>query len=242
MPHPTFLNLPAPKRDRVTKVAIQEFAAHTYAGASISRMVAQAGIAKGSFYQYFDGKIDLYRWLIFDVVVRRKLAFIEAAGVPEAGDWWTDLSHLMLSGIRFGLANPLISRLAMSIWYPPQDAQLRDLYTQIQVATRTQTQALLSQGQRGGHVRDDLDIDVATDLLMAITRQGLDLAIERKVGVDLISFCSQPQLAAQFPDDEQVVLIEQIVDLLRRAMGTPGSNSGPRLQLRELPALPWNQS
>ena len=45
MPTSTFLNLPADKRGRIVELAIEEFSERPYAQASLSRIVARAGIA-----------------------------------------------------------------------------------------------------------------------------------------------------------------------------------------------------
>ena len=64
MPKQTFFNLAESKRDAFLELAIDEFAKNDYKNASISRIVEKAGIAKGSFYQYFENKADLYLYLI----------------------------------------------------------------------------------------------------------------------------------------------------------------------------------
>ena len=48
MPKETFQNLPAAKRDRFVAAALDEFAQHDYRTTSLTRIVAAAGIAKGS--------------------------------------------------------------------------------------------------------------------------------------------------------------------------------------------------
>ena len=53
MPSTTFFNLPEAKRTIIEAAAIREFAAHGFEGAGVNAIVAGAGIAKGSFYQYF---------------------------------------------------------------------------------------------------------------------------------------------------------------------------------------------
>ena len=73
MPKQTFFNLPVDKRERIIGCAISEFAGHGYKQASISRMVEAAGIAKGSFYQYFEDKDDLYTYIIQTQIVQRKI-------------------------------------------------------------------------------------------------------------------------------------------------------------------------
>ena len=52
----TFRHLPADKQERVLDAALAEFAEQGYQAASLNRVVAQAGIAKGSLYQYFPNK------------------------------------------------------------------------------------------------------------------------------------------------------------------------------------------
>jgi len=61
VPKETFFNLDEKKRQHIMEVVIDEFAAHEYKSASISKICQVAGIAKGSFYQYFQNKKDLYR-------------------------------------------------------------------------------------------------------------------------------------------------------------------------------------
>ena len=43
--------------------ALTEFADQGYQAASLNRMVAQAGIAKGSLYQYFPNKEGIFAYL-----------------------------------------------------------------------------------------------------------------------------------------------------------------------------------
>lgn len=60
MPKPTFFNLDDDKRGRVFDAAVREFSAVSFTEASVNRIVKDAGISKGSFYQYFEDKTDLY--------------------------------------------------------------------------------------------------------------------------------------------------------------------------------------
>ena len=64
MPKDTFFNLPGDKRTLICDVAIDEFADHPFDQASVNRIVAKSGIAKGSFYQYFEDKEDLFLYII----------------------------------------------------------------------------------------------------------------------------------------------------------------------------------
>ncbi len=223
MPKDTFLNLPPDKRARIAEAAIEEFAEKGYTGASISQIVARAKIAKGSFYQYFDGKIVLFRWLLMDVTARRKLEALKDLQPPSgvvSGDFWEQLATLTMGGLRFGLANPRLSRIAAVLWHPSADPELQALTAEFQRLARRNWTMLLQQGRAMGHVRADLDLDLATEFLLAQLMQGLDLAIQRKVGMDMIEFCSHPEREHELPPRDQRMLVDQIMDLLRRALGT----------------------
>lgn len=62
MPKQTFFNLPAEKRQRLLDAAQVEFRTYSFSEASISHIIERANISRGSFYQYFEDKADLYAY------------------------------------------------------------------------------------------------------------------------------------------------------------------------------------
>ena len=82
MPKQTFFNLPEEKRDLIVDLAIEEFSGHDYDLASVSRIVSKANIAKGSFYQYFEDKQDLYFYLL-DLASHEKTALLRSQQPPD---------------------------------------------------------------------------------------------------------------------------------------------------------------
>ncbi|MFW5788083.1 MAG: TetR/AcrR family transcriptional regulator, partial [Halanaerobiales bacterium] len=56
--------------------ALDEFADHSYYKANISRIVKKADIAKGSFYQYFTDKKDLFIYII-EIMGEKKLKYLK---------------------------------------------------------------------------------------------------------------------------------------------------------------------
>lgn len=67
MVHTTFERLPEEKRNRILQAARAEFIRYPYEKTSINRILAEAEVPKGSFYQYFDDKSDLFSFCICDV-------------------------------------------------------------------------------------------------------------------------------------------------------------------------------
>lgn len=66
MPSECFLNLPEEKRRRILTAAQDELTRVTYDELSINRIVKEAGIPRGSFYTYFQGKDDLVEYMMGD--------------------------------------------------------------------------------------------------------------------------------------------------------------------------------
>ena len=66
----TFLRLPEEKRTRFLDAAWEEFGRVKFGDVSINQIIRRAGIPRGSFYQYFAGKEELFDYLVLDVQAR----------------------------------------------------------------------------------------------------------------------------------------------------------------------------
>lgn len=64
MPKDTFNNLSEDKKKRIFDAAVKEFSTRRFSDASINQIVKNAGIPKGSFYQYFTDKEDVYLYML----------------------------------------------------------------------------------------------------------------------------------------------------------------------------------
>ena len=67
MPKDTFFNLENEKRDKIKAAAKAEFLANPLRKARVSNIVTEAGIPRGSFYQYFEDLDDLYYYIVEEV-------------------------------------------------------------------------------------------------------------------------------------------------------------------------------
>jgi AcrR family transcriptional regulator len=60
LPKPTWFNLPPDKRRRVLDAAMVEFGARGFSAGSLNVIAREAGVAKGSLFQYFADKLDVF--------------------------------------------------------------------------------------------------------------------------------------------------------------------------------------
>lgn len=72
MPKRTFFRLPPAKQTQIIESAIHIFSSRDYSKVTIDAIVEQAQIPKGSFYQYFENKNDLYTYIFEGITVDKK--------------------------------------------------------------------------------------------------------------------------------------------------------------------------
>lgn len=64
MPTKTFFNLPKDKQNKIINASKAEFSKYSFYDSSINRIIKDAEISRGSFYQYFLNKEDLFIFIL----------------------------------------------------------------------------------------------------------------------------------------------------------------------------------
>ncbi|QHQ59759.1 TetR family transcriptional regulator [Anaerocolumna sedimenticola] len=64
MPKETFSNLPLEKQEKIMRSSIHEFLNHGFEKGNIGNIAKSAGVAKGSMYQYFENKKELFLYCV----------------------------------------------------------------------------------------------------------------------------------------------------------------------------------
>lgn len=155
MPTDTFFNLPEAKRHRLVEIAIEEFAANDYESASISRIVERAGIAKGSVYQYFADKQELYQYLL-GLAAEEKKRFFQRYPLEPDADLFAYLRHLFQAGLHFEFSHPGLAQIAYRAVYGggPKSGEATAHLRQNSAAY---FRDLIENAQQTGQIDPDLD-------------------------------------------------------------------------------------
>ena len=213
MPKQTFFNLPEEKRRLIIDLAINEFADHSYKEASISRIVKNAGIAKGSFYQYFDDKKDLYLFLIH-LSMAQKTAFFYFFTPPQNMGAFDYLRWVFKRRVQFEVTNPKLNRIAYKAVYG--DAPM---LTEVLIEGETQanafSQALLARGQAEGDLDPNLDTELAAFILNSVFMHLGDYLLERLEVSPEELIRDEPFL---FESPEAEAIFDGIMEILEKGM------------------------
>jgi AcrR family transcriptional regulator len=213
MPKETFFNLPEDKRAHITNIAIDEFANNEYADVSISRIVARAGIAKGSFYQYFNDKEDLHSYLL-DLVVKKKWELLSLDQPdPDHMGVFRYMRWTAQAGIEMQLKHPDLVKVAQRAF--ARNAFPKDFDARTQQEAHKFYLHLIAIGKEQGDIAPEVDNDLAAYIFHAVLF-GLGqyllprLANHMDYQNDKITFFEVPEIARIF---------EQTLDILEHGMG-----------------------
>ncbi len=169
MPKQTFLNLPEEKRETIINAAVEEFAGYGFEAASINRIVANSGISKGSFYQYFEDKMDVFKHLM-DVIAKEKTEYYKGKHPPSSNlDTFEYFRWLIKTGMEFNSAYPrlvqAISRvlLAEGLYYGKDFAVYRKMSTD-------GITLMIQQAMKNGEVDPSVDVELAVIIMETWTQ------------------------------------------------------------------------
>jgi AcrR family transcriptional regulator len=212
VPTATWDRLPPERREAILAAAQSEFGLHGFAGASMNTIARQAGVAKGSLFQYFDDKLTLYLHLgdVASWNVRTDMTSM-ITDLPWAEDYFSALRVSLGLWEEYFHTHPSELSMMAAVNLEP-DAQAREeirdtVYPHYLAIIRP----LVEVGQAGGSLRADIDSEVLVALLLLLLPH-LALAPHR-AGLDPVLGLSSPDPA------DRARALDRLVDTLRTAFG-----------------------
>ena len=180
MPSKTFFNLPEQKRNRVIRQGLLEFSAQFYQKASLTLITEKAKIPKGSIYQYFENKKDLYAYLV-SYSAQQKLQYLY--NIQGKDDFSLHLKELLIEGALYDIQNPAISLILFnSIHETHPDVQevaenLKDIIFNYYLD-------IVEKAQKKKQISNKFDKQTVAYYLYALNLQFHEL-LRQKYGIDI---------------------------------------------------------
>ena len=206
----TFRHLPADKQERVLNAALVEFADQGYHQASLNRLVAQAGIAKGSLYQYFPNKEGIFRH-VFQIalnLVRRTLVEVKVTTQDE--NLFTRLEKSLKAGVRFLKEHPRIFSLYLKIQFDRQLPFREEFLAAVRRHAGEYFDSLIRQARVKGELRPGISDPAVVFLLDAVFDRFLQAAAVPALDVTFNLH--------QAPEETINQRIRETIDLLREGL------------------------
>jgi AcrR family transcriptional regulator len=164
MPKQTFLNLPEEKRQTIVNAAIEEFAEYGLENASINRIVANSGIAKGSFYQYFEDKQDVFMYLL-KVIELEKMEYFKDKHPPSTNlDTFQYFRWMIKTGMEFNTRHPLLTQAISRVMFG-EGLYYGHTFADVRERSNAALKAMLTQAMKQGEVDPSVDVDLAVMIM-----------------------------------------------------------------------------
>ncbi|HHY78482.1 MAG TPA: TetR/AcrR family transcriptional regulator [Clostridiales bacterium] len=174
MPKETFFNLPRDKRNLIISAAIEEFSKADYNTASINQICKKSNIPKGSFYQYFTDKLDLYVYIMTLAIEEKIKFFSDVISEFPALTLLEQIRLLFLKGLEFAKKHPQYAALAEQ-FTKENDESVKSAVIK---EGEKQSEALFIQMIDNAKAKGEIDEKVDS-VALSILLQSLNSAINR---------------------------------------------------------------
>lgn len=174
MPKDTFYNLNEEKKKKIFDAAVKEFAARRFSDASINQIIKTAEIPRGSFYQYFDGKEDIYLYVIKEMS-KDKWGALQRAGVEDIEkDFFSTIREKVVALFELGKGNPDYAQIALF-----QEMDDNQFIRKLRGDSTKRWKEIIERDKERGLIKSEIDADVMIDMfynfvLLNYYQVGLD--------------------------------------------------------------------
>lgn len=167
MPTATWERLPEERRRAVLDAAEAEFAARGFSGGSLNTIVREAGISKGSLFQYFDDKADLYAHLAELASVRIRARMEAYMGTLDwDGDFFGALEATFARWIEQFEEHLIDREITAAVNLEPDESTRRAVRVTVNRHYVAVLGPLLERGREAGQLSADADLETFLALLM----------------------------------------------------------------------------
>lgn len=158
VPKETFFKIADDKRERLLHEAAALFAECGFNKADVAELAARAGVSKGSIYNYFESKEDLYLYVCRDGMQRSRQAIY--GELDSDWDIYQQISYIFNQGARFVSNHPEYLILYVNIASAGMERFSNQMSLEVEKYTADHFKRLILRDMEKGLVRRDVDVDV----------------------------------------------------------------------------------
>ncbi|MGG0667036.1 TetR family transcriptional regulator [Lederbergia citrisecunda] len=173
MPKQTFFHLPKEKQGTIIQAAKSEFSRVALHEASIANIIKEADIPRGSFYQYFDDKEDLYYYLLHQIADEnndRFIAFLQEKN-GDIFETLLDLFQYMIQNHGNEEHKSFVKNAFLNMNYKMENILANDIYQENKRSQYIKMISLINTTNL--NVKDEQELHHIFKIIMAVTFQNL---------------------------------------------------------------------
>lgn len=166
MPKETFINLNEEKKKKIFDAAILEFSNRRFSEASINQVIKTAGIPRGSFYQYFDSKEDLYLYILTEIGKEKMEAARHLKEISPDADFFESYLHMLQNILSWAKSKPLYYQVGLLM-----DLDDSEFIKNIKASFPDEFQRFREQlelDKKRGLIRQEVNTDLVIDMIYTL--------------------------------------------------------------------------
>lgn len=216
MPTETFLNLADEKRQAFIETALKEFADNNYDSASINKIIKDLNIARGSVYQYFTDKLDLWLYLK-EYSELQKVKHIQSVDRSKYPDFWTYYEDLFIKGINFDMEQPLCSRFLYRIGYKESSRDVAEYIDNWKLKAREIFTVWVENEKTNGSINKTVSTEIAVQFILSMSSSiGELVQIKYSKAIENNLVNKKPLFTESIEEYKNTV--KELVQLLKNAL------------------------
>jgi AcrR family transcriptional regulator len=188
MPKQTFFHLSKDKQDTLIHAAKQEFSRAPLHEASIANIIKSAGIPRGSFYQYFEDKDDLFYYLLTQLAEKNNRRFISVLNEKNGDLFETFIAtfQFMIEVHRNEEHKNFFKNVYLNMNYKHEKTLASNVYEENQKNQFLSTMKLINTSNL--NIQDEQELHHVLKILMGVTFQNIvQLFVKEYTGEEALS-------------------------------------------------------
>ena len=168
-----FEQLPEEKQSRIVNASISEFAEKDYETASMNTVVNQAGISKGSLFNYFKTKSVLYDHIYQIALGEVKLYLRDVRDETIDLSFENRLSKVVDSGVLFITEHPRLARIYFRLVYSGDSPNREKIVNELQAMSDDYLGNIIQDAMDRNELNPNLDKSQSVFFLDAVLNRFL---------------------------------------------------------------------
>ncbi|MDD3422750.1 MAG: TetR/AcrR family transcriptional regulator [Bacilli bacterium] len=200
MPTQTFHNLKLSKKEKIIEAITDELSRTTYDNINIQNIIKQASIPRGSFYQYFNDKDDMYHYFMTYIGQTKMIYFKDIFTITDKS-FIERVEALYLAGLNFKRDYPKFVKAGEFMMSSPI-YQNSDVVKQGFEQILSIYESWIKHDQQLGLIRPELDSKVLASIIMDFLN---------KVTIDSFIY-------HKLDESEWVLSIKTVLDIFKKGI------------------------
>ena len=167
MPKQTFFNLNKDKQKRIIDSSVSEFSTKVYEQVNLSDIIKKSNIPRGSFYQYFEDKKDLYLYII-EIIKATKMKYLDKTYHQDEIPFLDLVEKLYDQGIRFAIEHPDYVHIFELLLNSKNEIYNQLMKDNLVYASKYYAD-LINRDKVKGLIRKDIDTDTLANIMVQLT-------------------------------------------------------------------------